>query len=176
VKIYLPRLVDDRRPAESQAALVSPPCARGQGTILVVEDDADVRAHSCDVLTELGYRVIQAQDAPSGLAALEADLDVKLLLTDVGLPGMNGRDLAAEALRRRPDLRVLYMSGYASNALFQNGAVASGARLLAKPFSISELASQVCEMIQPDQTSSRRSGANLRNDPRRNMEWMLGAG
>ena len=99
-------------------------------------------------LAELGYRVIQAHDAPSGLAALEANLDVKLLLTDVGLPGMNGRDLAAEALRRRPGLRVLYMSGYAADGLFQDRAIQNGAQLLSKPFSIAELASKVGEIIQ----------------------------
>ena len=79
---------------------------------------------------------------------MEANLEVKLLLTDVGLPGMNGRDLATEALRRRPGLRVLYMSGYAADGLFQDGAIKNGAHLLSKPFSIAELASKVGEIIQ----------------------------
>jgi PAS domain S-box-containing protein len=152
-KIYLPRLVGEDRPPSARPGLAAPSRAQGPDTILVVEDEAGVRAFSCDALAELGYRVIQAHDAPSGLAALEANLDVKLLLTDVGLPGMNGRDLAAEALRRRPGLRVLYMSGYAADGLFQDRAIKNGAQLLSKPFSIAALASKVGKVIQDREIS-----------------------
>jgi CheY-like chemotaxis protein len=123
------------------------PRALHEETILIVEDEAEVRAYSCEVMTQLGYRVIEAADAPSGLAALNANPDVMLLFTDVGLPGMNGRDLAMEALRRRPDLRVLYTTGYAPKSVFNNGMLDQEAHLLTKPFSMAALATKVHETI-----------------------------
>ena len=148
VKIYLPRFVGDG-PSQHERSDTSAflPRAQHEETILIVEDEAEVRAYSCEVMTQLGYRVIEAADAPSGLAALEANPDVMLLFTDVGLPGMNGRDLATEALRRRPDLRVLYTTGYAPKAVFNNGMLDQEVHLLTKPFSMAALATKVHETI-----------------------------
>jgi CheY-like chemotaxis protein len=147
VKIYLPCFVGDEEPQGRERAPAILPRASQKETILIVEDEADVRAYSCDVMTQLGYRVIEAADAPSGLAALEANPEVILLFTDVGLPGMNGRDLAMEALRRRPDLRVLYTTGYAPKAIFHNGVLDREVHLLTKPFSMAALATKVHETI-----------------------------
>ena len=148
VKIYLPCFVDEGLPQyERSASHVALPRALHEETILIVEDEADVRAYSCDVMTQLGYRVVEAEDAPSGLAALEANPEVMLLFTDVGLPGMNGRDLAMEALRRRPDLRVLYTTGYAPKSVFHNGMLDGKVQLLTKPFTMASLAAKVHETI-----------------------------
>jgi PAS domain S-box-containing protein len=149
VKIYLPRFVGEALPSQPvlSDAAAALPRAPHEETILIVEDEPEVRAYSHDVLTQLGYRVIEAEDAMSGLAALEANPDVMLLFTDVGLPGMNGRDLALEALRRRPDLRVLYTTGYASKSVFNNGTLDRAAHLVAKPFSMATLATKVHESI-----------------------------
>jgi PAS domain S-box-containing protein len=148
VKLYLPRFVGDVSPQHGRGdTSASLPRALHEETILIVEDEAEVRAYSCEVMTQLGYRVIEAADAPSGLAALNANPDVMLLFTDVGLPGMNGRDLAMEALRRRPDLRVLYTTGYAPKSVFNNGMLDQEAHLLTKPFSMAALATKVHETI-----------------------------
>jgi CheY-like chemotaxis protein len=145
VKIYLPCIVGEESPElEGSAAPAALPRASQEETILIVEDEADVRAYGREVLTQLGYRVIEAEDAHSGLAALEANPEVVLLFTDVGLPGMNGRDLAKEALRRRPDLRVLYTTGYTS----YNSALDRGAHLLTKPFSMVALATKIRKAIE----------------------------
>jgi CheY-like chemotaxis protein len=100
-------------------------------TILVVDDDSDVRSTSVQMLEELGYRVIQAPDGASALRLLDADDTIKLLFTDVGLPGMNGRQLADEARRRRPKLKVLFTSGYARNAIVHHGRLDPGVELQA---------------------------------------------
>jgi CheY-like chemotaxis protein len=148
VKIYLPRSLGEEVPQHARRdASVALPKAQHEETILVVEDEPDVRAYSCDVLTQLGYRVIEAADARSGLAELEANPAVMLLFTDVGLPGMNGRDLAIEALRRRPNLRVLFTTGHTSNAIIHSGTLDRGAHLLSKPFSMTALASKIHEAI-----------------------------
>jgi CheY-like chemotaxis protein len=148
IRMYLPRFVGSELALPEQGAVPAPLLkAQGQETILVVEDEAEVRAYACDVLTQLGYRVLDAQDARSGLAILAANPDIALLLTDVGLPGMNGRDLATEAHQHRPDLHVLYMTGYAANAVVHSGTFDPGAQLLSKPFNMAELGNRVSEML-----------------------------
>jgi PAS domain S-box-containing protein len=148
VKIYLPRYFGKVSPQpERSDAPEALPRAQQEETVLIVEDEAEVRAYSSEVLTQLGYRVIEAEDAHSGLAALEANPAVMLLFTDVGLPGMNGRDLAIEALRRRPDLRVLYTTGHTKNAIIHNSSLDRGVHLLTKPFSMVALATKVREMV-----------------------------
>lgn len=144
VRIYLPRHVGERsQQLESRELPSVMPRAPSEELILVVEDEAAVRAFSRDVLTELGYRVIEAEDAQSGLAALGANPDIMLLFTDIGLSGMSGRELASEALRRCPSLRVLYTSGHTSDAIIHHGA-----DLLTKPFNMMALASKVREVIR----------------------------
>ena len=142
VSIYLPRLADEMAPvAEAQPQGESGHIPRGNETVLVVEDDADVRRHSCDILTDLGYRVLQADTGAAALAMLDRRSDIALLFTDIGLPGgMNGRQLSEEALRRRPALKVLYTSGYAQHAVVHDGRLDPGVQLLSKPFTYAALA------------------------------------
>ena len=147
IKLYLPRLligdVADR-PKETHG--IADPS--GNETILVVEDDDDVRVFTSEILRELGYRVISARDARSALAGLEDDASVSLLFTDVGLPdGVNGRQLADMALERRPSLKVLFTTGYARNAIVHHGRLDPGVELVLKPFTQNELAKRVRRIL-----------------------------
>jgi PAS domain S-box-containing protein len=147
IKIYLPRYVSADRAAEEKPAAI--PIARANGeTILMVEDDADVRSSVVEILGEMGYRVNEARDGLSALRQLDAYPETRLLLTDVGLPGgMNGRQLADEALRRRPGLKVLFASGYARNAIVHHGRLDPGVELIMKPFTYAELAAKVRRVL-----------------------------
>jgi signal transduction histidine kinase len=140
VKLYLPRHYATDSAMEGQNAAVSIPRASGE-TILLVDDDPDVRSFAAEVLRELGYRVIDAADGTSGLRLLDAHREITLLFTDVGLPGgMNGRQFADEAQRRRAGLKVLFTSGYARNAIVHHGRLDPGVELLVKPFTYAALA------------------------------------
>jgi CheY-like chemotaxis protein len=145
VKIYLPRFVgampDDAGP------VVTVPDGQQKETILIVEDDHGVREFGADILRELGYRVIEAHDGASALRQLERHGSVALLFTDVGLPGMNGRQLADEAHRRYPDLKVLFTTGYARNAIVHHGRLDSGVQMISKPFTYADLAAKVRSVI-----------------------------
>jgi CheY-like chemotaxis protein len=143
VKLYLPRLVGDQPDADVVKAAAPIPVGAGE-TILVVEDEASVREHSSDLLRELGYRVLSAGNGHAALRVLGLEPAVSLLFTDVGLPGgMNGRQLADAARALRPDLKVLYTTGYARNAIAHDGAIDPGTQLLPKPFSYAALAAKV---------------------------------
>jgi PAS domain S-box-containing protein len=147
IKLYLPRLHAHDHATEAPPAADAIPRGKGE-TILVVEDQADVRLYSVEMLTELGYRVLDAPDGPSGLRVLDAHRDLALLFTDVGLPGgMNGRQLADEALRRRPALKVLFTSGYARNAIVHHGRLDPGVQLITKPFAFAALAAKVRSVL-----------------------------
>ncbi len=145
VKLYLPRLRDGvleppavQRAAESRPA--DPPTELKGECVLVVEDDASVREFAVTALEDAGYRVLAAEDGPSGLALLDANPQVRLLFTDVVLTGpMNGRELAEVALARRPQLKVLYTTGYTSNAIIHHGRLDEGVNFLGKPYTISAL-------------------------------------
>jgi len=147
VKIYLPKLEGVVAP---EVARVERPL-RGstrQETILVVEDDADLRGFTMEMLHELGYRVLGAGDARSALQGLEEEPAVDLLFTDVALPnGVNGRQLADEAVRMRPAIRVLYTTGYARNAIVHHGRLDPGVELLPKPYTQPDLARRVREVL-----------------------------
>jgi PAS domain S-box-containing protein len=147
VKIYLPRLTsgDAVRDEPGRAKGVQ---MRGSETILLVEDEDDVRSYSTDILSELGYTVIAAPDGRSALRRLEHHPEIKLLFTDVGLPGgMNGRELADEARRLKPDLKVLFTSGYAKNALMHEGRLTPGVQLITKPFGYTALAKKLRDIL-----------------------------
>jgi CheY-like chemotaxis protein len=147
VKIYLPRLISPDSAADIQPDEVSVPLGEGE-LILVVEDEVDVRRFAVDTLLELGYRVLDAPDGATGLRVLEAHRDIELLFTDVGLPGgMSGRLLADEALRRRPDLKVLFASGYARNAIVHHGRLDPDVQLIVKPFTFAGLAAKVRHIL-----------------------------
>ena len=104
-----------------------------------------------EVLEELGYVPVEASDGPAGLRMLQSDMRVDLLVTDVGLPGgINGRQLADAARTTRPDLKVLFITGYAENAIIGNGQLAPGMRVLTKPFVMETLARRIIEMTGDD--------------------------
>jgi signal transduction histidine kinase len=147
VKIYLPRLIhgsEERDPAEP---LPVPEGSREE-TILVIEDDDDVRTYSVESLRELGYRVLEAHDGPSALRLLERQPRVDLLFTDVVLPGgMTGAQVVAQARELRPEMKVLFTTGYARNAIFHHGRLDKGVQLITKPFTFADLAAKVRDVL-----------------------------
>jgi CheY-like chemotaxis protein len=145
--LYLPRHVGDID-AETPEEAVIPEIGSGE-TVLVIEDEPTVRMLMKDVLSEAGYRVIEAQDGPSGLRLLQSDHRIDLLITDVGLPGgMNGRQVADAARVSRPALKVLFVTGFAENAVLGNGHLPPGMEVLTKPFLVADLATKVGEIIE----------------------------
>jgi PAS domain S-box-containing protein len=148
VKLYLPRLRSAEATDFAEAVEATPAHARNE-TILLVEDHEDTRISTADMLRALGYSVAEAADGASALRALEQLGQIDLLFTDVGLPGdLNGRQLADEAVRRQPGLRVLYTTGYARNAIIHHGRLDSGVQLLPKPFTQPELARRVRHALE----------------------------
>jgi signal transduction histidine kinase/CheY-like chemotaxis protein len=149
VKLYLPRFQgageSSHEPASEPSVLL--PAARAE-VVLVVEDEQVVRDLVVDLLTELGYRSLQAVDGPSGLAIVQSGVRIDLLITDVGLPGFNGRQLADAACAQRPGLKVLFMTGYAHNAAVGHGLLAPGMEMISKPFALEALAMRIREMIE----------------------------
>src|SRR5450631_1020502 len=155
IKLYFPRVhaaVSDRK---SDAA---PAVAHGSAseTILVVEDDTDVRSYGCDSLRDLGYDVIEANDGHAALKLLDSHPHIKVLFTDIGLPGgMNGRQLADEARRRRPQLKVLFTTGYARNAIVHDGRLDPGVELITKPYTQAVLSTKLRDIIDFSEGPSR---------------------
>jgi signal transduction histidine kinase len=146
VKMYFPRLATAF--AEQMTASLTPASAASGESILVVEDNEDVRAFTAQVLTELGYRVAVAPDGKLALKLLEQQPGVDLLFTDVGLPdGMNGRELAHEVQRRWPLVKVLFTTGYARNSIIHHGRLDLGVELITKPFTQSSLAAKVQQVL-----------------------------
>jgi PAS domain S-box-containing protein len=147
VKIYLPRSVSDRKnPIVGEANKLSR--STGAETILVVEDDDELRKYASGVLQELGYHVMSAGSGAAALETLNGSQQIDLLLTDVVMPGgMNGRQLADKAVGHRPGLRVLYMTGYTRNAIIHQGRLDRGINMISKPFSFEELASKVRHVL-----------------------------
>jgi len=149
VKIYLRRLA--KRATDTDAEVVEPGGEGEQGeVILVVEDDSDLRAYIVDVLRELKYIVLSAADPETALAMLKQHHRVDLLLTDVVMPGRNGRELAEAAKALRAHLRVLFMTGYSRNAVVHQGRLDEGVELLQKPISQAELATRVRDILDRD--------------------------
>ena len=147
LKIYLPRFTGPlpEGAAQDEAAQEMP---RASGdTVLVVEDDERVRQVSVEALRELGYAVLQAADAHQALAMLALHPEIGLLFTDVVMPEMNGRQLAAKALEARPDLKVLYTTGYTRNAIVHNGMLDAEVAFLAKPFTVDQLARKIRRVL-----------------------------
>jgi DNA-binding NtrC family response regulator len=139
----------DRAPSGSSVAVevtappigtVHQPPASSSICVLLVEDDQVLRAVSSDTLNDLGYRTIRTSDGMQALTALERDRDIRILMTDIGLPGMNGQQLAAEARRRRPGLGVLFVTG--NDGLIREGRLhrEEGFEYLAKPYGCDDLA------------------------------------
>jgi PAS domain S-box-containing protein len=147
VKVYLPRLIGAVQEEETAEAAIVPEGTRDE-TILVVEDDDDVRTYSVEILRELGYRVLEAHDGPSALRLLQRQSRVDLLFTDVVLPGgLNGADLSRAARALKPGLRVLFTTGYARDAIVHHGRLDAGVQLITKPFSYAGLATKVRDVL-----------------------------
>jgi CheY-like chemotaxis protein len=126
------------------------PPAAARTTVLVVDDEADLRSLVVEMLEMLGYAALEAADGPEALRLLESQQHIDLLLTDVGLPeGMNGRQLADAARVIRPELKVLFITGYAANAALRDGLVAQGMHVMTKPFALDALGSKLAGMIDP---------------------------
>ena len=155
VKVYLPRFHSDV-PAEVVES--RPPPVRGAKSeaILVVEDDAGVRAYTTEILRELGYTVLEAATGRAALEILATHPEVQLLFTDVGLPGgMNGRQLADVARGQRRDLKVLFTSGYARNAIVHDGRLDPGVELITKPFTQAALATRLRTILDARASPAR---------------------
>lgn len=146
--LYLPRYLgengdhaDGSDPSETTGQ------ARGE-TILVIDDEPTVRMLVVEVLSDLGYAVIEANDGTEGLALLRSAARIDLLVTDVGLPGvMNGRQVADAGRELRPGLKVLFITGYAESSVFAEGQVDAGTQVLTKPFTVETLGSRISGMI-----------------------------
>jgi PAS domain S-box-containing protein len=148
VRIYLPRYQGEVGQEVPQAKLAEAPRAESGETVLIVDDEPTVRMLVTDVLAELGYAAIEAADSQSGLKVLQSDVRIDLLISDVGLPGgLNGRQMADAARQRRPDLRVLFITGYAENATLGDGYLESGMHVLTKPFAMDVLGRRIKSII-----------------------------
>jgi PAS domain S-box-containing protein len=146
--LYLPRYIG---PMEQESIPHSGTIEElGAGeTVLVIDDEPTVRMLIVEVLEEAGYTAIEAEDGPSGLKYLATDARIDLLITDVGLPGgMNGRQVADAARKYRPDLKVLFITGFAENAAVGNGHLEPGMEVMTKPFVMAELADKITEIIE----------------------------
>lgn len=147
VQLYLPRLhvAPAEQPTPTEA--VDAPAAIAGETVLLVEDEPAVRMLVLDLLKTLGYTALEAEDAKVALPLLESDQRIDLLITDVGLPGMNGRQLAEIARQHRPELKVLFMTGYTQKAVERQGFLEQGMDMVAKPFTVDLLATKIRTMI-----------------------------
>ncbi|MES2529918.1 MAG: ATP-binding protein [Pseudomonadota bacterium] len=145
--VYLPR--HHMAPEDFELPVpVEPPRRSAAGTVLVVDDEPSVRALVVEVLGDLGFQTLEAGDGAGGLAVLQSTVTIDLLITDVGLPGgMNGRQLADGGRASRPGLKVLFITGYAENAVLGNGHLEPGMQVLTKPFTLDALALRVQDLI-----------------------------
>jgi signal transduction histidine kinase len=145
-KLYFPRYVGEV--AAADPTIVPPPPTGSEGeVVLVVEDNDDVRAYSVMILSELGYQVLEAAEGASALAILRNTRRIDLLFTDVMLPGKSGRIIADEARALRPGLKVLFATGYSSNAIVHHGRLDPGVQLITKPFTLEQLAARVRDVL-----------------------------
>ncbi|SQF98345.1 sensory box histidine kinase/response regulator [Paucimonas lemoignei] len=147
VQLYLPRF-KGQQAQDDEPYISTEAFARDGETVLIVEDDPAVRALVSQVLGELGYQFVEAADGPAAVPILESGQRIDLLISDVGLPGMNGRQLAEIARQFRPGLRVLFITGYAEHAAVRAGFLDEGMQMITKPFAFDHLTAKVREMIE----------------------------
>ena len=165
VKLYLPRLyATNDAPANLSAVPEVVASGNESATILLVEDDEQVRSFTAEMLAALGYRVTLASNGQEALQALVQYDHIDLLFTDVGLPnGMNGRQLAEEARRIRPGIKVLFTTGYARNAIVHHGRLDPGVELILKPFTEADVAEKIYKiLVKEDSLTSRPSMSSPR--------------
>ena len=147
--LYLPRYGGSLKPDELSANEIAVPTSAHGETVLVVDDEPVVRMLVVEVLEELGYHAIECHDGVEGLKVLESKVTIDLMVTDVGLPnGINGRQLADAGRALRPGLNVLFITGYAENAVFSHGHIESGFDVLSKPFAMEELAARISSLMK----------------------------
>jgi signal transduction histidine kinase len=148
VKLYLPRYMGEDSTAERNVRTPTAlPAGRIEDVILVVEDDANVRRVTVDSLRDLGYTVLHADGFNTAMELVRTRPEVKLLFTDIVMPDGNGGKLAEEALETRSDLKVLFTTGYARDAILDNGVLNEGVQLLTKPYTIAQLAVKIREIL-----------------------------
>jgi PAS domain S-box-containing protein len=148
IKLYLPRHRGEALDEEVTSELVVARTAEDGEVVVVIEDEPVVRGLIVEVLAELGYKALEAADGLSGLELLRTAPRVDLLVTDIGLPGMNGRQLVDAARLARPELKVLFMTGYAENAAIANGFLEPGMSMITKPFAMETLATRIRDIIE----------------------------
>jgi CheY-like chemotaxis protein len=147
VRIYLPRLLTLGAEAPVESMPRELPRGEAQEMVLVAEDEDVVRRFTVEALTELGYRVLEASGGSAALRLLDEHPEVALLFTDIVMPDMNGRKLADEALRRRPELKVLFTTGYVGDAVVRGEMLEPGVQLIGKPFTVEELAARLRRVL-----------------------------
>ncbi len=166
-RAYFPRVNGREEAAAAQDSLGLPRLDRGEETILLVEDETHLRRLARQYLEKQGYKVLEAEDGAAALQIVDGyQGPIHLLLTDVVMPGMNGRELATNIAKLLPDLRVLYMSGYSENAVGHNGTLDAGVNLLQKPFSLPALRDRVREVLDSERNPleaamSSRTGSSV---------------
>ena len=149
VCIYLPRYYGELERDDEPAKATEMSHSRHSETVLVVDDEPTVRMLISDILEDLGYVAMEAADSIAGLRLLQSEARIDLLVTDVGLPGgMNGRQMADAARVTRPDLKVLFITGYAENSVLGNGRLAPGMAVMTKPFPVETMATRIRQMIE----------------------------
>jgi len=146
VRLYLPRYRGDGADAHVSTVRAAEHAVAGE-TVLVVEDEPVVRSVILEMLAEQGYRTLAAVDGPSGLKILRSAERIDLLVTDVGLPGMNGRQVADQARETRPDLKILFITGYAESVAISDGFLHAGMEMITKPFDLDNLSQRIRAMI-----------------------------
>lgn len=158
VCIYLPRHLGEADEEDEAAPAALPMAAQSGETVLVVDDEPTVRMLITDALSDAGYACVDAGDGISGLKVLESRPRIDLLITDVGLPGgLNGRQVADAAREKCPGLKVLFITGYAENAVLNHGHIAHGMEVLTKPFAVEELVVRVERMLHGPKAAKRGS-------------------
>jgi CheY-like chemotaxis protein len=171
VKLYLPRAVGEAIPSAQRGGMPTD-LPHGSATILVVEDEPGVREIAVAILRNLGYRVLEAPDGDECLRVFGAHAaEIDMLLTDVVLPGkVRGRELAERITAMRPEVKVLFMSGYTENSIVHHGRLDDGVQLLGKPFKRDQLARKVAEVLGtvaiPDETAEDSNVVDIRGRQR----------
>jgi CheY-like chemotaxis protein len=157
VRLYFPRAEGEQPSTQTVTSpeIVSSP---GHETILLVEDDADVRQLTVDMLQELGYATLEAENADRALAHLDTHPDIAMMITDVVMPGMNGRLLANEVRIRRPGLPVLFTTGYTRNAIVHHGVLDPDVHVIIKPYTLETLAMNVRTLLRPNASNNGKTG------------------
>jgi CheY-like chemotaxis protein len=147
--LYLPRHADEGAAEDDLDVPADVDPAGGGEVVLVIDDDPTIRMLVAEVLAESGYAVIEAPDGPAGMKVLDSNARIDLLITDVGLPGgMNGRQVADAARVHRPDLKILFITGYAENAVIGQSRLDKGMHVITKPFAMEIMAHRIREIIE----------------------------